>query len=211
MSLPKSEELSGYDAVNYLNLAVRLAKDAPDGSVLKYALKSLLGRKLEFMAEFDILPYALTLSFHQPVLLPLLEKLFAATLFPNAFLYDEQLQRFALENARFRRSDGMAWSLYYLNKYKVSISNNVVDEVMASRDCVSLLLLYLSGDAGNQEKVIEFSKSLNSADIYEIDQYWLLLYELYREGNIANPYADENAFEIMKDNGVSFLDVAAAT
>ena len=209
--MPKSEEVSGYDAVNYLNLAVRLAKDAPDGSVLKFALKGLLGRKLEFMAEFDILPYALTLSFHQPVLLPLLEKLLAATLLPGAFLYGEQLQRLALENARFRRSDGLAWSLYYLNKYEVSISKNVVDEVMASRDCVALLLLYLSGDVDNQANVIEFAKSLNSADLYEIDQYWLLLYELYREGKITNPYADEDAFKIMKDNGVSFLNVAAAT
>ena len=210
LSMPKSEEISGYDAVNYLNLAVRLAKDAPDGSVLKYALKSLLGRKLEFMAEFDILPYALTLSFHQPVLLPLLEKLLAATLFPGTFLHGEQLQRLALENARFRRSDGMAWSLYYLNKYEVRISKNIADEVMASRDCVALLLLYLSGDMDNQAIVIEFAKSLNSNDLYEIDQYWLLLYELYREGKIANPYADEDAFEIMKDNGVSFLNVAAA-
>ncbi len=211
LSMPKSDEISGYDAVSYLNLAVRLAKDAPDGSVLKYALKSLLGRKLEFMAEFDILPYVLTLSFHQPVLLPLLEKLLTATLFPGAFLYGEQLQRLALENARFRRSDGLAWSLYYLNKYEVIFSKNVVDEVMASRDCVALLLLYLSGDVDNQANVIKFAKSLNSDDLYEIDQYWLLLYELYREGKITNPYADEDAFEIMKDNGVSFLRVAAAT
>lgn len=209
--LPKSDEITGYDAVNYLNLAVKLAKHVPDGSVLKYALKSLLGRKLEIMAEFDILPYALTLSFHQPVLLPLLEKLLSATLFPGAFLYGDQLQRLALENARFRRSDGMAWSLYYLNKYKVSINKNVIDEVIATRDCVAMVMLYLSGDEAIQTIVIEFVKTLDTADLYELDQYWLLLYELYREGKITNPYADEDAFDILKDNSVSFLSVDVET
>jgi hypothetical protein len=103
----------------------------------------------------------------------------------------------------------MAWSLYYLNMYKVSISKEIADEILASRDCVALVLLYLSSDAAHQVRVVEFAKSLDSADLYELDQYWLLLYELYREGKIANPYADEDAFEIMKDNGVSFLNVTA--
>lgn len=209
LSFPKSDEVSGYDAVNYLNLAVKLAKESPDGSVLKYALKSLLGRKLEFMAEFDILPYALTLSFHQPVLLPLLEKLLAATLVPGLFLYGEQLQRLALENAKFRRSDGITWSLYYLNKYKVAVSKEVADKVIASRDCAALVLLYLSGDAAYQKRVIEFAQALDRSDLYGLDQYWLLLYELFREGKIASPYEDEDTFESMKDNNVSFLNLTA--
>ena len=116
LRLPNSKVLSAYDAVTYLNFAVKVAKQSPDGSVLKYALKSLLRRDFEFMAEIDVLRYALNLSFHQPVLLPLLEKLFDANLMFPGSRYGEELQRLALENALFRRLDGLAWSLYYLEQ-----------------------------------------------------------------------------------------------
>lgn len=208
LRLPNSKVLSAYDAVTYLNFAVTLAKQSPDGSVLKYALKSLLRRNFEFMAEIDVLRYALNLSFHQPVLLPLLEKLFNANLMFPASHYGEELQRLALENALFRRSDGLAWSLYYLNKHGVAIETETANEVMVSRDCVGLVLFYLSGDTAHQTRVVEFAKSLNAADLYELDQYWMLLYVLFQDGKIVNPYTSEDAFEILKDNGVAFVTTA---
>ena len=208
LRLPNGKVLSAYDAVTYLNFAVTLAKQSPDGSVLKYALKSLLRRDFEFMAEIDVLRYALNLSFHQPVLLPLLEKLFDANLMFPASRYGEELQRLAFENALFRRSDGLVWSLYYLNKYGVPIETETANEVMVSRDCVGLVLLYLSGDTAHQIRVVEFAKSLNAADLYELDQFWMLLYVLFQDGKIANPYTREDAFEILKGNGVVFVSTA---
>ncbi len=205
LRLPNGKELSAYEAVTYLNFAVALAKQSPDGSVLKYALKCLLGRNFEFMAETDVLRYALTLSFHQPVLLPLLEKLFDANIMFLAFSYGEELQHLALENARFRRSDGLAWSLYYMNKYGVEIETATADVILASRDCVALALLYLSGNTAHQTRVVDFAKSLDSAHLYELDQYWLLLYQLFKEGKLTNPYADEDSFEILRGKGVEFV------
>ena len=205
LALPKGDEVSAYDAISYLNLAVRLAQESPDGSVLKYAMKSLLRRKLGFMADVDVLRYALNLSFHQPVLMPLLERLFESTLVFDKFLYSAELQRLALEHALLRRSDAASWALYFLNKYGVSIEDACADEVLASRDCVPLVFLYLSGVPKHQARVLEFVKCLDPADLYEADQYWLLLYELFRTGAIASPYTDEDAFEIMAANGVAFV------
>lgn len=205
LALPRTAEVSARDAINYLNLAVRLAQQTPDGSVLKYALKSLVSRKLGFMADVDILQYGLTLSFHHPVLLPLLEKLFDSTMFAGKFLYARELQQLALEHARLRRSDAVAWTLYYLNKYGVSVEAACADEILASRDCVSLLLLYLSGDPLHQTRVLSFVGRLDLVDLYELDQYWLLLYELFRAGKIASRYKDEDAFEIMAANAVGFI------
>lgn len=205
LRLPNGKVLSAYDAVAYLNFAVMLAKQSPDGSVLKYALKSLLRRDFEFMAEIDVLRYALNLSFHQPVLLPLLEKLLGANVMVPASSYGDELQRIALENALFRRSDGLAWSLYYLNKHGVPIDPESANEVLASRDCIGLLLLYLSDDITHQSRVVEFAQGLNAADLYELDQYWMLLYVLFQDGKIGNPYAGEDAFEILRDNGVVFV------
>ena len=208
IALPKGEEVSAYDATNYLNLAVRLAQQSPDGSVLKYALKSLLGRKLGFMADVDVLRYALNLSFHQPVLLPLLEKLFESTLFLGTFLYSTELRRLAFEHVRLRRSDAAAWALHFLNRYGVAIEDACADEIVASRDCVPLLLLYLSGDSKHQARVISFVKTLDPADLYELDQYWLLLYQLFLDNKIATPYVDEGAFEIMAAEHVTFVSPA---
>jgi len=205
LALPRSAAVSASDAINYLNLAVRLAQQTPDGSVLKYALKSLVNRELGFMADVDVLRYALTLSFHQPVLLPLLEKLFDSTMFSGMFLYASELQQLALEHARLRRSDAVAWALYYLNKYGVAVEAVCADEILSSGDCVPLLLLYLSGAPLHQARVISFVASLDPADLYELDQYWLLLYELFREGKIISPYKDEDAFEIMAANAVGFI------
>lgn len=204
-ALPKGDVVSAYDAVNYLNLAVRLAQQSPDGSVLKYALKTLLGRKLGFMTDVDVLRYALNLSFHQPVLLPLLEKLFESSMFLGIFFHAEELKRLAHEHARMRRSDAMSWALYFHNRFDVSIDDACADEVVACRDCVPLLLLYLSGEVKHQTRVVDFVKGLDPSDLYELDQYWLLLYQLFFDKVIAAPYGDENAFEVLVAEGVSFV------
>ena len=206
LRLPKEGELSAYDAVSYLNLAVQLAKSSPDGSVLKYALKAVIRQKLAFMAEFDVLRYALTLSFHQTALLPLLDSLFEATFLGGVFFYAEELKCIALENAVNRRSDGMAWALYYLNKYEVDIDDATASKVIESRDCIAMLLLFQSGNAAHQTKVLDFVSALDKSCLYDLDQYWILLYQLFLTGQIAAPYSDEDAFALMKSNGVSFLN-----
>ncbi|OYW15959.1 MAG: hypothetical protein B7Z55_14455, partial [Planctomycetales bacterium 12-60-4] len=206
LAMPKGDAVSAYDAVNYLNLAVRLAELSPDGSVLKYALKGLVRQKLGFMADADVLRYALNLSFHQPVLLPLLEKLFESTMFLGMFRYKEELKKLAFENARLRRSDALSWALYYQNRFAVPIDDGCADSVVASRDCIPLLLLYLSGEAKHRTRVINFATALDTTDLYSLDQYWLLLYQLFLDGAISSPYPDEDAFEILASEGVSFVN-----
>ena len=206
LRLPKTAALSAYDAVNYLNLAVQVAKSSPDGSVLKYALKAITRQKFDFMAEFDVLRYALTLSFHQTALLPLLDSLFEATDIGCGFLYGVELNRIALENAINGRSDGMAWSLYYLNKYGVNVNDDIATKVIESRDCIAMLLLFQSGNPAHQAEVLKFAAALDKNCLYDLDQYWILLYQLYIAGKITMPYATEDAFEIMKANGVTFLN-----
>lgn len=147
----------------------------------------------------------MTLSFHQPALLPFLEGLFEKTLSPGPFHCGDELHTLAMENARFHRSDGMCWTLYYLNKYKVEIKDALADQVVASKDCLGLALLYLSGQPKHQVRAVDFAKSLDPTDRYDLDQYWLLLYQLFLNGHIGNPYSDEETFPVLKQEGVSFL------
>jgi len=204
LRLPSSGKVSGHDAVSFLNLAVGIANVTPDGSVLKYALKSVM-RRLEPNAKLDLLRYALTLSFHQTALLPLLGPLLDAAVTLGKFQFGHELLRIALENARCRRSDGIAWSLYYLNKHGVPIDAEIASEIILTRDCIGLLLLYQSGDISHKRAVLDFVNSLDRSALYELDQYWLLLYQLYFAKQIQNPYTDEDAFENMRANDLSFL------
>jgi len=205
LALPKDKNLPAHDAVAYLDLAVRLASQRPGGSVLKYALKSLCGQKLTPAAVRAVLEYALTLSFHQPVLLPVLGSLFDATTRPGKFAYGDELRRIVCDNADSRRSDGVAWGLHYLMKYGAKIERETADTVFAEPDCVALLLLYVWGDKTLRARVVKYANSLDRSDLYGLDQYWLLLYELFRDGSISNPYTSDRVFEILKGMGVSFV------
>ena len=206
-SLPSGTSISSSKATRYLDFAVKLAEQSPDGSVLKYALRALLKRRLDPSAKIAVLRYALNLSFHQPVLLPLLRESFPARIGrQRSYPYSRQLHLLAYEHARFDRSDAVSWALYFSNKYQVPIEDQCADQIIKSGDCVPILLLYLSGDPGYQAKVVSFAQGLNQNDLYELDQYWLLLYQLFLDSKIAKPYpCDDQTFEIMKAEGVSFV------
>jgi len=210
LSLPRSENIGAYDAVNVLNLAVELSKEHPDGSVLKYAVKSLLGRGLSPMAEWDVLPYVLMLSFHHTVLLPTLKTMLENSIILGLFIYGDQLKRLLDENIRFHRSDGMCWIIYYMNKHGVEISDEQAQAIVRTKDCFALLMLYLSGEADHQAKMVEFTNGLDTADLYELDQYWLLLYQLFLDGKISNPYGEDETFDILKADGVSFVNAESS-
>ena len=112
LGLPKDPGMSAYQAINYLNLAVELAQRSPDGSVLKYALKTLVGNHPIFVGDSDISQYVLYLAYHQPVLVPLLAKFLDARTFPpSPQIYEESIKRLTLQNARLRRTDAVSWML----------------------------------------------------------------------------------------------------
>jgi hypothetical protein len=209
LRLPKTDgtKLSRHEALRYLNFAVNLAKQSPDGSVLKYAVKSILNQPLEPSAQVDILQYALQLSYHHPVLIPLLDSILEEVINSADFDPSNYLQELAYQNAQFHRSDGMVWTLYYLNKFNFEIRDTTVDTIIDTQDSLSLLMLYLSKNKEHQSKVIhEMSLIVDSGDHYEIDQHWMLLYQLYRDGKIKNPYSNDGTFKILRDHNVCFID-----
>jgi Reverse transcriptase (RNA-dependent DNA polymerase) len=203
LMLPKGK-VNAFDGANYLDMAVGMANRTPDGSVLKYAIKSLLGCKLDIGSELYLLPQMLALAYHQPALLPTLSGILRRTSAAVGPRWGSDLHRVAVENARLRRSDGLLWALYYLNEHKVPIGKDLADAILDCKDCLSMWLLYKSGVAKHQLQVVAFAKNLDVTDNYELDQYWVLLYQLYLEKQINNPYASEDAFVTLKAEGVSF-------
>ena len=216
-SLPSHSPITAYDVVTYMDLAVRVAEHNPGGSVMKYGLKALANSVLSStsVASSDtvemFVKYAANLAFHQPALVPLMERLFDKHLaLSGRFRYGSELRSIICENARRARSDAVAWGLYLATKYKVTLKDCCYDKILNAGDCVCLLLMYIGGSQAERARVIGFANSLDKQDLYEIDQYWLLLYQLFAEGVVSDPYAanpsQATPFSIMKSEGVSFVD-----
>ena len=215
-ALPRPGRITPHDAADYLDYTIRIAKGFPDGSVFKYGIKSLIGvvTSSESSAEYEVinlvLRYILSLSFHHAVLLPTLERLFDIMLaVDESFRFSSELQGLLREHVRFRRSDAISWVLYFFIKYSVPL-DDLGSEIVESEDCIPMLLLYRLGNPKHQDLVIDFANQIDRADLYKLDRFWLVLYQLYRHGRIPNPYGTAKSgggtFETLKSEGVSFID-----
>lgn len=222
--VPNKDKVVPSNLIRFLDYAVHKQKISPDGSVLKYAAKTIV-RDIDDKAVDIVLKYLLGLCIKYPILIPVLNTLFEKVDVTNGFVYTAQLIKILDEHTTNKRSDAMAWTLYYLNKFSQPIPSLTAKAIIESGDCVAILMLYLSGKYDNE--VIAFCKALDKADIFLLDQHWLLLYQLFFDGKITNPYMDVNAyvdileskkdtiqdamqreiqaFNILKANGVNFV------
>jgi len=195
---------SASEALRFIDFAVQLKKKTPDGSVLKFAVKSVIYR-LDEHAVQPVFEYLLNLSRFYPLLLPLLNYLLEGKKV-DCTPYARHLNEILVENAVNRRSDGMCWALYYLIEYGLYICYDAVEKVIGTKDCMAILMLYIAGAFDVEVK--QFVDDLDATDNYELDQYWVLLYQLFFDGVITNPYTGENCFDILKDEDVSFMPIS---
>ena len=70
-------------------------------------------------------------------------------------------------------------------------------------------LAALAVDAGVDAAVAFANELVQSSTLYELDQYWILLYQLFFHDRIGNPYEDEPTFEILKKYDVQFVNPPA--
>lgn len=185
--VPKDKDVPS-NLIRFLDYAVDKQAISPDGSVIKYAAKTIV-RDIDEKTVDIVLKYLLGLCIKFPILIPVLNALFEKVNTTNGFVYTSQLIKILDEHTINNRSDAMAWTLYYLNKFAQPIPTDTASAIIASNDCVGILMLYLSKQYDNE--VIAYCNGLDKTDIFLLDQYWLLLYQLFLDGKIANPYADE--------------------
>ncbi len=199
---PTSKTISYSEAINYLDYAVSIHKQELDGSILKYSINAIK-KKLDSKAIFGVIKYILSLAFHYPILVSTLNELFEMVCKIGFFTYENKLLQILNENARNYRSDGMCWTLYYILKYKCSIDSKTAKSIIETKDCLSILLLYKFQK--HEKAVIDYVDNFDKDDLYGLDQNWPLIYQLYLDEKISNPYTDDTTFEILKNNEFSFL------
>ncbi|MCP1636962.1 antiviral reverse transcriptase Drt4 [Kerstersia gyiorum] len=198
----KAPLVSRSDVLSFLDHAIRLNKITPDGSVLKFALSMLAGRSVDYANKL-IFEYCFNLAWHYPIVLPYLDKFAQERDALSSDYFFEKVNLIICEHAFHARSDAMSWGLYFLLKYNGNVTKSAADAILKSEDCMALLLL--SQFPEFKGVVIGFVKeNLVECDSYRKDRNWVLLYELFFQGEIENPY-DDNVFIVLRDHGVRFL------
>lgn len=193
-----------HDVINFLDFAVHLNRAEPDGSVLKFAAGLVCGGAQGDTAATTF-QYVLNLSWHYPILLPLLEKIDATSDYYERESVVQKLNSILEVNAIYRRSDGMCWALYYLRQLSAQPTAENVGRVIDTVDASAIALLS-SFEVGEGAAVAYANNVIENGGLYELDQCWILLYQLFFHGKIANPYAEEPAFDILKKYDVQFLN-----
>ncbi|MCH8537633.1 MAG: RNA-directed DNA polymerase [Alkalimonas sp.] len=203
------ENASSTDVFRYLDFAVQLSEKYPNSSVLKYAATAIDNAGHFLFETVNPINYLLSIAFHRVEVLPLLSKqLENAYMRSGGKFYDltgvnEKLIQILQENIKHQRSDGMAWSLYHLGRFDVPIDLITAESVIATADPLAICSLYW-GFKQYQPQVIAYCQSIDTKDVYELDKNWLLLYQVFLDGGITNPYQDK-VFEILQKHQVSFM------
>lgn len=205
---PDAEEArySADTAIHFIEYAINLNHQTPDGSVLKYAIQQIIYR-IESSSVDIITDYLINLSWHYPSLLPFLDVAFP--LYSGSIeIFQVRLNKIIEENARCGRSDGMCWPLYYIDKFKLSVDPETSQAVIKTVDCLSLCLLFKV--TGWNESFDRLANEISQGTLYEKDQMWLFMYQAFINGHIENPYMS-NTFHIMRAEDVDFMIVGEAT
>lgn len=217
-----------------LDYAVDLQEKNGDGSILKYTIKSLI-KKASPAGKKALLEYTSNLSMHYPVLLPLLNQLLPTVRCKHNDKYYQSILAALQECTINKNSDGIVWCLYYIKKYYGSeLPEVTAQDIVATKDCLSITMLTLYQE--HETKAVNFAKDIMSKSIFEIDQYWILLYQLYFNKKINNPYKDPEkyhnlskkrngeinegraqswsnhdakSFDVLRRNKVTFIDLKA--
>lgn len=194
------QKFSAAEAMTFINRAVVINKATPDGSVLKYAIQ-LIVPHIDELSSNDLLSVVLNLSWHYPILIPYISQLIDKHKI-DPYFYEYQLNQIIIENAKQHRSDGMAWPLYILKQNEITPSKEAIQAVMDSKDCVSITILHSILD--DKQCILDFAQKI-LGDNYQMDSYWLLLYQLYFFNDLQNNPYDDEVFVVLKNYRVNFI------
>jgi len=199
--MPNEEIIKSASAIRFLDYANQLRQKHPDGSVLKYAVKSIIN-KLDVKAESPVLDYIFNTAIKFPIVIPIMEKIFNVRPSRMTPTRKAKIKVLLEEHIKYNRHDMVCWLLFYVLKYKIRLNQDIRKAIIESEDCLSKYLLLLKYN-DDQLLISEIKRIANSNDKYLWDINWLLVYEGFRRDIIENPYED-GVFEILKAADVKF-------
>jgi hypothetical protein len=213
-----------------IDKALALSKEFPDGSVIKYAFSAIIetdihnigfgddDKSAERYFEDALLRYA----YYYPTLIPLIQRwLSHKPSFDSLVEHRVEKRLAALLERSFAlaQSDNIIWCIYYLLQVNGETESGLPERCCGTNDPMVVLMGYVYAKKKKLplDPLLTWAKAFSLGlkekrlSEYDVDQVWLVLYQLYRDGEIANPpyenKDDNRVFQTMKEMGVSFVDL----
>jgi hypothetical protein len=175
---------------------------------MKYAFKSVVNRRLRPEVEDYVLSLLMTFSFHYPVLIPLMRDILRQRVQKGDAKIAYQFNKLLLHHATYHRSDAMCWILHFMRKLRLPVGPSQFRAVLDSGDCLAILACYFAVGKAQRARIVSFIVGLDTTDQYTLDSQWMLIYEMFRRGEVSNPYGnDEIAFDILKKADIGFINL----
>jgi hypothetical protein len=172
----------------FIDLAIRLFKEHPNDSPIKYAVTILAKKHFTDDKVFGfVLMYLSRICFIYPYFIDVFNKILTNNrdyITSNVLaILEEEINSIAQEHLKYSRSDVALWSITLAQKYEFNIhqfdsySNKLIEE----RDCLPTLLCYEYSKA----KKIDTAKYFDLIDKLRNerleDEWWVFIYQLYKE------------------------------
>ncbi len=215
-----------------IDKAVSLTKEYPDGSVMKYAFAGIIDIGVDATddgAEQYLIDSLFRYSYYFPALIPLIQRVIGQLSVLGTISFE---LLFSLLERSFEQgqSDNIIWCMYYLLQIPAFTNAGLLKQCCDKDDPMVILMGYVYAQKNKlplDAVIIWANKKIQDAQAetltdYDIDRFWLVLYQLYHDGVVKNlpykpyvappaPAKDKNphnneVFEVLRKEGVSFID-----
>ena len=199
--LPSKQKPTPRDIMNFLDLAVDLQKRYPEGSVLKYATRTLANsKKFDGNSADFFLKYLISLAVHRPSVLPILCQVAKQ----NGVGSDLDISPVLKQSIKFQRSDAICWSLYFMGIWGQKIDDHFAKKIIETGDCMSMAMLIALKQ--HKEKVVDFlNTEIRHDSYYHCDRYWILLHELASDCPQFKKYRGDSGLKFLMEKKVHFI------
>ena len=199
-SLPSKLRPSPRAIMDFLSSVIELQKHHPDGSIWKYATRTLANsKKFNKNSASLFLEYLIAIAVHAPSVLPILCQIAKEHNVGSKLAIEPVLE----QSIKFQRSDAICWCLYFMGVCNLAVSDKLAESIIETKDCMSMGMLIALNQ--HQEKVVDFLSKIDPALEYDCDKYWILIHELAPDLPQFNSYRGEAGLEFLRQKNVHFI------
>ena len=199
-NLSSKHQPSPRDIMSFLDLAVDLQKDYPEGSILKYATRTLANsKKFDKNSADFFLKYLIALAVHRPSVLPILCQIAQE----NDVGSNLDITPVLKQSIKFQRSDAICWSLYFMGIRGQKVSDDLAEKIIGTEDCISIAMLIALKQ--HKEKVVDFLATIPPDSYYHCDRYWILIHELVSDCPQFKRYRGDSGLKFLMEKKVHFV------
>lgn len=173
----------------FIDLAIKLSKDNPGDSPIRYAVKILSNKEyLDNRTLGFVIMYLSRLCFIYPYFIDVFDELLERN---DKYiskdireLIESEINCLTKEHIKYSRSDVALWGVKLALRYSFVIKDFEVysDQIIEDRDCLPTLLCYFYAKEKKLKTIKKYFTLIETLINEKLeDEWWIYIYELYRE------------------------------